>query len=62
MKMYGESFLTNPPVLHHTVVEWFWSPPAMADRLAPARRSARAGFTVTPAACSSPARRQRLLP
>jgi hypothetical protein len=46
------------PISHSVFIE----PPAMADRLAPARRTARASKTVTPAACSSPARRRRPLP
>src|SRR5512140_2185159 len=36
--------------------------PAVADRLTPARCTARASKTVTPAARSSPARRRRPLP
>jgi hypothetical protein len=35
---------------HYPVLELFWSPPAMADRLAPAMCIARASEPVTPAA------------
>jgi hypothetical protein len=54
-------FLTESTYLSADGLAYVWSPPAVADRLSPAKRTARASEPVTPAACSSPVRRFRPL-
>lgn len=49
-------------ILHQTVMELFWPPPAWADRIAPARRTARGSEPITLAAYPSLASRCLPLP
>ena len=56
------SWLLDTSVLHRNSQVCCRSQVGWANRLAPARRTARASKTVTPAACPSPVRRRQPLP